>query len=108
MWSEGNDTPSLSAVIAMVVALHQLIASFSSVIGVVMDDTPTHQPAIMESLYVSPGTKCQELAVAVLGMLRTTHQGKTHTAHVQTLSQQMAKAAKHLNHVVKTSLNSHH
>ena len=103
MWSDENDTPSLSAVVTMVMALHQVGAAFSSMTAVVVDHAPS-QPADLENLPSSrPGGKCQQLAVAVLGMLRTTQQGTAHTSRVQAHSQHMTKASKHLNQLLKTS-----
>lgn len=107
MWSGEDSTPSLSTVVTMVVALYQVDASFSSMTAAMVDHSPS-QPADMESLASSPGGKCQQLAVAVLGMLKTTQQGTGYISHVQTHSQHMTKAAKHLNQLLKTSPTHHY
>ena len=106
MWSGEGDLPPLLPVLAMTTSLYQMGASFS-VVTVAMvkecDHTPSSLPDDLEGLCVSVGSKCQQLAVAVLSMLRTSQHGKTLSAHVQTLSQRMAKAAKRLNHSIKTA-----
>ena len=107
LWSGEDDTaPPLPAVVTMVMTLHQLCTSISMVTLAVVEGCG--HTADMEGLCVSAGSKCQQLAVAVLSMLRTTVQGKALSTHVQTLSQHMAKAAKHLNHIAKTQVNTAH
>lgn len=84
--------------VTITITLHEFGAAISKLTAAVLE-SPGEDLA---SLCMGAGSKCQQLAVAVLNMLRTTQHGKLLSAHVQSLSQQMDKATKHLNHTVKT------
>lgn len=83
--------------------LHQLTTSISKLDHAHLDMT-NHTPDVIQTASVEAIGVCNQLAVAVLGVLKMSDSGKVLTSHVQVHAQLMSQAGKAINHLLKNGL----
>lgn len=103
MWCVSGEAQPLplAPVVTMVLTLHKLAVTVSSLTRsflAVSDDTfDTSLPSVCGDAI----TQCNQLAVSVLGVLKSSETGKGLSPEVQAYSQRMTHAGKTLNQLIK-------
>lgn len=93
----------LPPVVTMVMLLHRLATSISRLDHTHQTATD-HTPDMIHAESVEAIGVCNQLAVSVLGILKTSEGGKALSAQVQMHAQLMAQAGKTINHLLKKGL----
>lgn len=94
---------SLPPVVTMVMLLHQLATSIYRLDHAHLDMTD-HTPDVIHAESVEALSVCNQLAVAVLGVLKTSDSGKVLASHVQRHALCMLQAGKTINHMLKNGM----
>ena len=93
----------LPPVVTMVMTLHCLATCVSRIDHAHLNTTD-HTPNVIHTESMAAIGVCNQLAVAVLGVLKVSETGKMLSSQVQTYAQQMAQAGKSLNQLLKNGL----
>ena len=110
IWVEDEEACPLPLppVVTMVMLLHQLATTVYRLDHTHLD-VKDHTPDVVQTESLEAINVCNQLAVAVLGVLKGSESGKVLAAHVQTHAQNMSQAGKALNHLLKNGgLTYHH
>ena len=110
---EGTEPLPLSPVVVMVLALHQVASSISALSNTFLEvnalpphTLQAHSSDSLSAACADTIAQCQQLAVAVLSMLKSSETGRGLSSEVQLHSQLMTQAGKTLNQLAKQRLSS--